>query len=63
MYNGGPHPNAAARAYGSSLGGVAQGIVGSLDVTVTHKDGHGHTTSRERHNVPVRQAKGAKKLH
>src|SRR5205085_11490867 len=48
MYNGGPHPNSQAQAYGSAVGGVAQGIYGSLDVTVTHKDPHGSTTHRER---------------
>jgi hypothetical protein len=61
MFNGGP--GVTSSAYGSAVGGVAQGIYGSLDVTVTHKDSTGKTAGKETQKVPVRPAKGAKKLH
>jgi hypothetical protein len=60
-YNGDPHPNAQAQAYGNAVGGVAQHIEGSLDVTVTVKDGKGTVHDKQHHKANVKTPKGHKK--
>jgi hypothetical protein len=59
MYNGGP--KVTSSAYGNAVGGVAQNIEGSLEVTVIHKDNNGKPFQKDRQDVTVRRkAKGHK---
>ena len=59
-FNGGPHPNAQACAYGAAVAGSAQQIEGSLDVTVTRKDSHGATVAKQHRSATVHPPKGHK---